>query len=90
MNHELNNAMATIELQLGMLGRRADDPQTERRLRTIAESLTRMKDTVQSLKNIRRIVLTDYGQGMKMLDLARSATATPEEVSEPEHAASAR
>jgi signal transduction histidine kinase len=73
LNHELNNAMATIELQLGLLNRRADDPQTERRLRTIQQSLSRMRDTVQSLKNVRRIVLTDYGQGMKMLDLVRSA-----------------
>jgi signal transduction histidine kinase len=74
LNHELNNAMATIELQLGMLNRRsADDPNAERRLRTIQQSLGRMRATVQSLKSARRIVLTEYGQGMKMLDLARSA-----------------
>jgi signal transduction histidine kinase len=74
LNHELNNAMAAIELQLGLLGRRAgEDPTTERRLRTIHNGLTRMKDTVQSLKNARRIVLTDYGHGLKMLDLVQSA-----------------
>ena len=73
LNHELNNAMATIELQLGMLGRRASsDTQAERRLHTIHDNLARMKDTVQSLKSVRRIVLTEYGQGMKMLDLAQS------------------
>jgi hypothetical protein len=56
-----------------MLGRRASaDPQTERRLHTIHDNLARMKDTVQSLKSVRRIVLTEYGQGMKMLDLAQS------------------
>ena len=73
LNHELNNAMATIELQLGMLGRGASgDLQAERRLRTIHESLNRMKETVQSLKSVRRIVLTEYSPGMQMLDLAQS------------------
>jgi signal transduction histidine kinase len=73
LNHELNNAMATIELQLGMLGRgAAGDLHAERRLRTIHDSLTRMRDAVQSLKGIRRIVLTDYSPGMKMLDLVQS------------------
>jgi signal transduction histidine kinase len=73
LNHDLNNAMATMELQLGMIGRSAGDvPATERRLRTIQTSLVRMRDTVQSLKNIRRIVLTDYEPGVKMLDLQQS------------------
>ena len=73
LNHELNNAMATIELQLCMLGRGANgDLQAERRLRTIHESLNRMKETVQSLKNVRRIVLTEYSPGMQMLDLVQS------------------
>jgi HAMP domain-containing protein len=73
LNHELNNAMATIELQLGMLGRGATgDLQAERRLRTIHESLNRMKETVQSLKSVRRIVLTEYSPGMQMLDLVQS------------------
>ena len=73
LNHDLNNAMATIELQLGMLGRGATgDLQAERRLRTIHESLNRMKQTVQSLKSVRRIVLTEYSPGMQMLDLVQS------------------
>lgn len=73
LNHDLNNAMATMELQLGMLSRVAgSDLHTERRLRTIHDSLARMRDTVQALKNVRRIVLTDYSPGMKMLDLALS------------------
>ena len=73
LNHELNNALATIELQLKLVSRRtAQDPQTEGRLRTIHQSLARMKDAIASLKNVRRIVLTDYGPGQKMLDLVRS------------------
>ncbi len=31
-----------------------------------------MTRTVESLKHVRRIVLTDYAAGVKMLDLARS------------------
>ena len=74
LNHDLNNAMATIELQLGMLGRgAAGDLQAERRLRTIHESMARMKGTVEALRAARRIVLTDYAPGLKMLDLAQSA-----------------
>jgi HAMP domain-containing protein len=74
LNHDLNNAMATIELQLGMLGRgAAGDLQAERRLRTIHESMARMKGTVEALRAARRIVLTDYSPGLKMLDLAQSA-----------------
>lgn len=85
LNHELNNAMATMELQLGMLSRGATgDLQAERRLRTIHESLNRMKETVQSLKSVRRIVLTEYSPGMKMLDLVQSVRdeqqSTPREV----------
>jgi len=73
LNHELNNALATIELQLKLVSRRtAQDPQTEGRLRTIHQSLARMKDAIASLRNVRRIVLTDYGPGQKMLDLVRS------------------
>jgi hypothetical protein len=34
-----------------------------------------MTQTVQSLKSIRRIVLTEYLPGVKMLDLARSQEA---------------
>ena len=72
INHELNNAMGSIELQLGMLGRKSSDPHAERRLRTIQQGLARMRDAVQALKSVRRIVLTDYSPGMKMLDLERS------------------
>jgi HAMP domain-containing protein len=73
MNHELNNAIATIELQLQLLDRQSNDrPTLEKRLRQIRSSLQRMTHTVESLKQIRRVVLTDYISGMKMLDLERS------------------
>ncbi len=73
MNHELNNAMATIEMQLQLLGRHAGDPENlARRLRQIRQSLQRMSEAVDSLKQARRVVLTDYIEGVKMLDLRRS------------------
>jgi nitrate/nitrite-specific signal transduction histidine kinase len=76
MNHELNNSLSIIELQLNLLEKGAGDPQrTERCLRQIRASLTRMTEVVQSLKRVRRFVLTDYADGEKMLDLQRSTQA---------------
>jgi signal transduction histidine kinase len=73
LNHDLNNALAIIELQLGLMARRAGgDPTLRDHLGQIRRCLGRMTDTVASLKHIRRIVLTDYIPGQKMLDLARS------------------
>jgi len=80
LNHELNNAMAMIELQLQLLSRRVTNGEPiENALRRIGEALARMGQTVQSLKHIKRIVLTDYVEGTKMLDLARSTEAEPAE-----------
>ncbi len=73
LNHELNNAMAVIDLQLRLLQRTADrDEGSSRCLMQIHQSLQRMARVVESIKHIRRIVLTDYTDGVKMLDLARS------------------
>jgi len=73
LNHELNNAIAIIELQLQLLSRQAGgNTRVETCAREIHESLARMTRTVESLKRVRRIVLTDYIGGVKMLDLARS------------------
>lgn len=73
INHELNNVMAIIELQMQMLARKSHgSPATDKYLSEIRASLERMTKAVQSLKNIRRIVLTDYVPGTKMLDLQRS------------------
>ena len=73
LNHELNNASAIIQLQLQLLGRRSsDDPNLKRCLKQIHESLKRMHEIVEALKHVRRIVLTDYVAGVKMLDLQRS------------------
>lgn len=79
LNHELNNAIATIEMQLQLISRRSDwDEKFEEGLRHIQDGLRRMTRTVESLKHIRRIVLTDYVAGVKMLDLQRSVAVSSE------------
>jgi signal transduction histidine kinase len=73
LNHELNNALSVIELKLRPLSRQATgNTALENSLLQIHENLDRMARTVESLKHVRRIVLTDYVSGVKMLDLERS------------------
>lgn len=73
LNHELNNALAIISLQVQLLDRsRNASPELKDRLDRIRACLARMTNTVDLLKQVRRIVLTDYVPGEKMLDLPRS------------------
>lgn len=76
LNHELLNVISSIDLQLRLVDRRAGgDRQLTDRLREVHESLARIAGTISSLRNVRRIVLTDYMPGEKMLDLGRSVEA---------------
>jgi methyl-accepting chemotaxis protein len=88
LNHELNNAISIIELQLSRLARSSDGNQSMAEpLEQIHQTLERMSRTVDALKRIRRIVLTDYLEGVKMLDLRRSVEGAPspvEPASDPE------
>jgi methyl-accepting chemotaxis protein len=78
LNHELNNAISIIELQLSRLARSSDGNQSMAEpLEQIHQTLERMSRTVDALKRIRRIVLTDYLEGVKMLDLQRSVEGAP-------------
>ncbi len=73
LNHELNNAINTIDLQLTILGRRyRDDPALSEPLRSMRNTLAGMTGTIADLKRVRRIVLMDYTEGVEMLDLPRS------------------
>jgi len=73
LNHELNNAMGIIQLQIQLLARSAADREpVQKFLLRIGQSLSRMSGIVESLKHIKRIVLTDYIEGTKMLDLQKS------------------
>lgn len=72
LNHELNNVINVIELQLKFLDRKAGGDQAlGGHLRQIRESLGKIAVTVASLKDVRRIVVTDYMPGLKMLDLSK-------------------
>lgn len=75
LNHELNNALAIISLQVQLLDRARDaSPELKDRLDRIRACLARMTNTVDLLKQVRRIVLIDYVPGEKMLDLPRSTS----------------
>jgi methyl-accepting chemotaxis protein len=79
LNHELNNALAAIELQLQLLNRKAGTVESARNCAgQIREGLARMGATVEALKHVRRIVLTDYTPGVKMLDLEQSVRDSDE------------
>lgn len=85
LNHELNNAVSVIDLQLRLLRRQTQDKEAfETSLRQIHENLERMTRVVQGLKNARRIVLTDYVDGVKMLDLERSVSESVDFLPEPQ------
>lgn len=73
LNHELNNAITTIDLQLTLLRRRSGpDAALQKGLGQIQENLQRMSGVIASLKQLKRVVLTDYVDGVKMLDLRES------------------
>lgn len=78
LNHDLNNAMTTIEMQLRLLDRQSgSSTNLAKYFQDIQLTLARMSRTVASLKNIRRVVLTEYLDGQKMVDLERSVLPAP-------------
>jgi nitrate/nitrite-specific signal transduction histidine kinase len=77
LSHELNNALSIIAMQLTLAERHASGSAAgsdllKKHLGQIKTSLTRVADTVAALGRVRRIVLTEYLPGQKMLDLPRS------------------
>ena len=85
LNHEINNVIATVDLQLRVLARQAGgNQQVSQSLRQIQDNLRRIAQTVQSLKDIRRIVLTEYVSGVQMLDLQQSLREADAPVAEEE------
>jgi len=81
LNHELNNVSTIIELQLNLLKRRSGhDPAQEKSFLQIHNSLQRMTQTVHDLRLVRRIVLTEYTEGVQMLDLKESMKENVENI----------
>lgn len=74
LNHELNNAIAIIKLQLRIVEKSsAYNPESSEQLNLIHDTLHKMNQTVTSLAHVRRVVLTDYIKGVQMLDLKLSS-----------------
>lgn len=80
LSHNLNNAIEVIDLQLRFIARPSNGDQSRlaKPLQHIHASLLRMSNTVDSLTRVKRIVLTDYLEGVKMLDLERSVEPSEE------------
>jgi len=74
LSHNLNNAIEIIDLQLQLLARSSAGNQSKmaRPLQEINTTLQRMSKTIDSLAQVKQIVLTDYLEGVKMLDLEQS------------------
>jgi HAMP domain-containing protein len=83
LNHELNNVINIIELQVSSLDRHTKgDAALTGKLIRIRENLHRIGATVASLKDVRRIVVTEYTDGTLMLDLPGcTAAERPEDPS---------
>jgi len=78
LNHDLNNALATVEMQLSLLDRESGrDKNLAKYFKDIHSTLSRMSSRIASLKEIRRVVLTDYVDGQKMVDLEQSVAPAP-------------
>ncbi len=74
LNHDLNNTLAAIELELRLVDRQAGgNPRLAERFARMQQSLNRVAHAMRKLAHVRRIVLTEYMPGQMMLDLERSA-----------------
>ncbi len=73
LNHELNNVLGIIDLRLELMNRASKgDPALATHLNEVRQNLGRMARTIASLREVRRIVLTEYMPGEQMIDLSRS------------------
>ncbi|MBK7403614.1 MAG: HAMP domain-containing protein [Phycisphaerales bacterium] len=75
LNHDLNNTLAAIELELRLADLQSgSNPRLAERFARMHQSVARVAKAVRSLAQVRRIVLTEYMPGQMMLDLERSVT----------------
>lgn len=73
LNHDLNNTLAAIELELRLADLQSgSNPRLAERFARMHQSVARVAKAVRSLAQVRRIVLTEYMPGQLMLDLERS------------------
>jgi methyl-accepting chemotaxis protein len=79
LNHELNNALSVITFQAEIVARLDDEGgELRQHMQRIQEALERMRGTIAGLTRIQRVVLTEYGGGEQMVDLAGSIDPAPD------------
>jgi signal transduction histidine kinase len=74
MRHEVNNALATILAEGELLEQdaRVTHPEHQASLRNILAMTRRIRDSVDRLVHISHAPVTEYADGVKMIDLARA------------------
>jgi len=79
MRHEVNNALATILAEGQLLERdaRVTHPEDQASLQTIMEMTRRIRDSMDKLVTITHAPVTDYMEGVKMIDLETVKKADP-------------
>jgi len=78
VSHEINNPLTAVlgNVQLMLLKREGLSEDAIKKLKVIEESALRIKDVTQKLMNITRDKVTDYTEGVKMIDLTEEDTAS--------------
>lgn len=73
MRHEINNALATIlaEGQLLEQDARITHPEDQESLQNILVMTRRIRDSIDKLVNLTHIPLTEYVEGVQMIDLSK-------------------
>jgi K+-sensing histidine kinase KdpD len=72
VNHEINNPLTAVlgNVQLLLLKRDDLDDDLKRKLKAVEESALRIKEVTQKLMKITQDKITDYTNGIKMIDLS--------------------
>lgn len=79
MRHEVNNALATI-LAAGQLleqDARVTHPEDQEALQTILDMTRRIRDSIDRLVNLTHAPVTEYVEGVKMIDLSTLGRTPP-------------
>jgi signal transduction histidine kinase len=77
MRHEVNNALATILAEGELLERdaRVTHPEDKASLENILRMTRRIRDSMDRLVNLTDAPVTEYAEGVKMIDLERLRNA---------------
>jgi K+-sensing histidine kinase KdpD len=72
VNHEINNPLTAVlgNIQLLLMKRGDLDEEMKKKLKVVEESALRIKEVTQKLMNITQDRVTDYTDGVKMIDLS--------------------